>query len=69
MSPNNSEIIENYLADIGTTLASLPMEEVTRVIDVLDRAREKGHSVFLFGNGGSAATASHFACDWPRANS
>jgi D-sedoheptulose 7-phosphate isomerase len=29
----------------------------------LCRAYEEGRSVFLFGNGGSAALASHFACD------
>ena len=36
---------------------------LTEVIDVLEEARDKGRSVFLFGNGGSAATASHFASD------
>jgi len=63
MNSRNVEIIEDYLTDVSTILASLPIGALTRVIDVLEEAREKGNSVFLFGNGGSAATASHFACD------
>jgi D-sedoheptulose 7-phosphate isomerase len=36
---------------------------VNEVVDVLVDANRNGRSVFIFGNGGSAATASHFACD------
>lgn len=36
---------------------------VDRIAHELLRAYEKGRSVYIFGNGGSAATASHFACD------
>src|SRR5215472_18480910 len=34
-----------------------------RLTDVLLRAYEQQRTVFIFGNGGSAALASHFACD------
>ena len=33
------------------------------MVEILDRARAEKRRVFIFGNGGSAATASHFACD------
>jgi D-sedoheptulose 7-phosphate isomerase len=41
----------------------MPFEEVDRVANLLVRAYEQERSIFLFGNGGSAALASHFACD------
>ncbi len=41
----------------------MPFVEVDRVADLLMKAYEQDRSIFLFGNGGSAALASHFACD------
>lgn len=41
----------------------MPFEDVDRVTELLVRAYEQERSIFLFGNGGSAALASHFACD------
>jgi len=52
-----------YVAGLKRTLDKLPWERVERVVDVLDAARLAGHRVFIFGNGGSASTASHMACD------
>jgi D-sedoheptulose 7-phosphate isomerase len=44
-------------------LAKLAVEEIVRVVELIEKAREKGSRVYIFGNGGSAATASHFASD------
>ena len=63
MNSVHSGIISQYLAEASATLARLPLEEIAQVGDLLNEAREKGGSIFLFGNGGSAATASHFAAD------
>ncbi len=52
-----------YVAGLKRTLDNLPWERVERVVDVLDAARLAGSRVFIFGNGGSASTASHMACD------
>jgi D-sedoheptulose 7-phosphate isomerase len=41
----------------------IAFERVDAVIRELEHARVDGRRVFLFGNGGSASTASHFACD------
>ena len=41
----------------------IAFDRVEAVIAKLERAREEGRRVFVFGNGGSAAMASHFACD------
>lgn len=53
----------DYIADLKLTLDKMPWERVEEVVDVLDAARLAGHQVFIFGNGGSASTATHMACD------
>jgi D-sedoheptulose 7-phosphate isomerase len=58
-----SERIAAYLSDVQGTLSKLPIDEIERVVNLLREARAQRKRVFLFGNGGSAATASHLACD------
>ncbi len=41
----------------------LPLKEAERAAEILFRAYQADHTVFLFGNGGSAALASHMAAD------
>jgi len=55
--------VRSYLDQVCHVLESLPQDEIGRVIDILAQAREEGRQIFIMGNGGSAATASHFACD------
>ena len=55
--------LEQYFRQVSSVLQRLPLEEIAAVVRILERAREEGRRVFLFGNGGSAATASHFGCD------
>jgi D-sedoheptulose 7-phosphate isomerase len=50
----------NYVADV---LRGIDTGEVADFINTLIDARERGATVFFMGNGGSAATASHFAND------
>ncbi|MDH7487811.1 MAG: SIS domain-containing protein [Anaerolineae bacterium] len=52
-----------YVEELKATLDRLPWEAIRSVIHILHEARLKGSQVFILGNGGSAATASHFACD------
>jgi len=52
-----------YLAYVQTVLQRIDTAEVGRFIATLLDARERGATVFFIGNGGSAATASHFAND------
>ena len=57
------EHIQRYLDEVKHTLDALPLERIQDVVDVLLSANYVGSTVFILGNGGSAATASHFACD------
>lgn len=52
-----------YLAELKRVLDGLPIEPAARAADILFRAYQTDHTVFLFGNGGSAALASHMAAD------
>lgn len=63
MNEANLEVIRDYLYRVETTLDKLPVNKIAEVVKVLGKARGQGHRIFIFGNGGSAATASHFAAD------
>lgn len=52
-----------YLAGLAACLDTLPLERIAGVIARLLEAYRTGQRVFIVGNGGSAATASHMACD------
>jgi D-sedoheptulose 7-phosphate isomerase len=52
-----------YINDLKQTIDKLPLDAVEQVIETLHEARLKGRRIFVMGNGGSASTASHFACD------
>lgn len=54
---------EDYLAEFKTVLEHLPLEQAKQAADILYRAYQTDHLVFTFGNGGSAALASHLASD------
>jgi len=55
--------IYRYIQEIKQTLDRLPWSAIQTTIAILHQARLNNRQVFIMGNGGSAATASHFACD------
>ena len=55
--------IKSYVIELKATLDRLPWDKIEEAIGVLHYARTTDKQVFILGNGGSAATASHFACD------
>jgi D-sedoheptulose 7-phosphate isomerase len=57
------ESATRYLNNLATVLGLVPREPLAVAIDLLLEARSTGRRVFVMGNGGSAATASHFVCD------
>ena len=52
-----------YLDYLTSVLKTIDTREIGQFIETLLDARERGASIFFIGNGGSAATASHFAND------
>lgn len=63
--------MRDYRADIAAyleiekeTLNCLDLEEMNRTMQALEAVYQREGTVYIFGNGGSAATASHFVCDF-----
>lgn len=56
--------IKNYIDEEVGVLQNLNVEEINHVMEILDKARLEGHRIYICGNGGSAATASHYVCDF-----
>jgi D-sedoheptulose 7-phosphate isomerase len=54
---------QDYFEMYQGVVANLPHGAIDLAISELLCAYERGNSIFIFGNGGSAALASHFACD------
>lgn len=52
-----------YLDYLASCFAAIDCDAVDAFVKLLFAARNSGNSVFFIGNGGSAATASHFAND------
>ena len=52
-----------YKRRLTAALDTVDLDRVEKLIDVFREARDEGRQIFVFGNGGSAATANHFACD------
>lgn len=56
--------IRDYLANEIKVLQALDVDEIDRVLNLLAETFENEHTIYIFGNGGSAATASHFQNDF-----
>jgi D-sedoheptulose 7-phosphate isomerase len=54
---------ENYFAYLSEVLSKIDLREIEVFTQTLLEARSEGAMIFFIGNGGSAATASHFAND------
>ncbi len=52
-----------YKTELLKTIESIDLACVDQAIEWFREAREAGRRIFVCGNGGSASTASHFACD------
>lgn len=55
--------INEYFAELEHMLRNISRFHLQRVLTLLEDAYRNGRRVFVMGNGGSAATASHFALD------
>ncbi len=56
--------IQNFSNKIITALHELPKEEIEKAIDILQAAYERDGRIYIFGNGGSLAIASHWVSDF-----
>ncbi len=54
---------ENYLAQQKAAYAAIPLDRVAHLVQLLKACHADDRQLFVFGNGGSAANASHFITD------
>jgi len=58
------EEIINYFDRLRKAIAGLNIDEIEAAVKAIKAAYDRDAVIYVFGNGGSAATASHFACDF-----
>ena len=56
--------INSYLDNLKNTIDQLDQNSLAEVVDAFLEVYNKGGNIYIFGNGGSAATASHIAGDF-----
>lgn len=61
--PDPLTFSKSYLAHVRQISSRVNVESIAEFIGLLEKARLNGNTIFFAGNGGSAATASHFAND------
>ena len=53
-----------YFEREKAALDAINKEDLNTLMNVLMQAKDEGRTIFVMGNGGSAATASHYVCDF-----
>ena len=62
-SSDVSEFSKSYFEYLGVVISNISLKEIENFVSLILDARDRGSTIFFIGNGGSAATASHFAND------
>lgn len=61
-----NQFINDYRAGFNAVIDAMDANEIERAMQMVNDAFVQGRRVFVAGNGGSAATASHMACDFAK---
>ena len=61
--------IRDYVAAQKAALDSIPVDAVAGLVEMFRQALKEDRQIFVFGNGGSAANASHFITDLGKGSS
>ena len=61
---DSKDLITAYESELIQAIRAIDADQFGHVIDILIQAYKDDRQVFIFGNGGSAATANHFVCDF-----
>ncbi len=63
ISTDSEVFARSYIRDLTAALNSLDLSTITRIVEALWDAYQNDRQIFIFGNGGSAASASHIVTD------
>ena len=61
--------IQDYVDQQKKALDSIDIDQLQKMVTILKEAHAEGCQIFVFGNGGSAANASHFVTDLGKGSS
>jgi D-sedoheptulose 7-phosphate isomerase len=59
--------LEEHISSVRSVLAELDTDAIEQVVGMILEAYRRNQHVYIVGNGGSATTATHFACDLSKA--
>lgn len=59
----NLHKMNEYFSEMAEIAQKIDLDRIDQAIGILYNAWLNGNQVFIVGNGGSASTATHFACD------
>src|SRR5438309_4497117 len=59
--------LEDHISEVRSVLARIPVDDIERVVEIILEANRRRRHLYIVGNGGSASTATHFACDLSKA--
>lgn len=57
------EYIKNFAIKAETALKNLPVQEIAKALNILQAVYERDGRIYVFGNGGSLALATHWVSD------
>lgn len=57
---------ESYVLEHSTALRKIPEDRISRFVVALSEVRKNGETLWIAGNGGSSATASHAVADFTK---
>ncbi len=60
---NSDAWIETYIESQIRVLRELPVKDIAKFVNIVQQALEDNKQLITFGNGGNAASSSHFAAD------
>ena len=60
---NNKNLYSNYLAKLVKLLNEIDYKNINSFVKLIKKKSKNKKNIFVFGNGGSASTANHFAID------
>ncbi|WP_437971737.1 SIS domain-containing protein [Sorangium sp. So ce260] len=63
MPQSTHDFVEKYLRETSEIALATSPDDMARVIEILFEAYRNDRTIYTCGNGGSAANASHLACD------
>jgi D-sedoheptulose 7-phosphate isomerase len=63
------DFLTDYIQKQKQTLDTIPLGRVSEVVDIFREALQNDRQIFVCGNGGSAANASHFITDLGKGSS